>query len=430
MPQTIFPVSSLRQLYADGRLSQYLLLLGSLAAVTGLFASRALVALSSVVGVLAILAQPHLRTQLRAGFRLQTVLGMALTYLFWVLSVVYTAETDVWRHEVYRKLPLLLVPLAFAVAVPLSLRQRLWVGLLFVGLGTVLALGTLGRYFLDPEESNRLIGIGHNVPAVTGVFHIHFSIMLALAFFFALLMRRNPLVQPLVRNALLGSAVLLFVIMHVLAYRTGLLVLYTMLLLDAVLLIVLQRRFALGLLILVGLVGLPVLAYYTLEPIQQRVSVTLEDLNQYSARRDINDYSLAKRFAAWKTAAIIFSQHPVAGVAPADVDAAMIDQYSYQSFGLLPKNWVMTHNQYLEAMVGGGVIGLLLWLFVLFGPFMQPAMRQNPYVVHFLLMMAIANLVDSLLQMQIGFSMFVFLYGFLVVNTERQASLGRLPETA
>jgi O-antigen ligase len=219
-------------------------------------------------------------------------------------------------------------------------------------------------------------------------------------------------------------------VMHVLAYRTGLMVLYGMLLLDVGLLIALQRRYVLGALLLLALVGVPLVTYYTLEPIQQRVNVTLDDLDQYRTGRDINDYSLAKRFAAWKTATVIIGQHPVAGVAPADVDAAMLDQYSYQDYGLLPKNWVMTHNQYLEALVGGGIIGLVLWLFVLFGPFLQPAIRQNAYVVHFLLMMGIANLVDSLLQMQIGFSMFVFLYGFLVVATERQARNTLLAQAA
>ncbi|SHK28989.1 O-antigen ligase family protein [Hymenobacter psychrotolerans] len=414
---------SLRQLYHTGRLSQYLLLLACVAAVVGLFASRALVALSPIVGFLAAAAQPELASRLRGCARLRTVLIMGLLYLFWLLSLVYTSELAIWRHEVYRKLPLLAVPLAFAVAVPLSARQRYGVGLLYVGLATALALGTLGRYLLNPAEANYEISIGHNVPAITGIFHIHFSIMLALAFFFALLMRRSPLATAAIRWGLLACAVALCLIMHVLAYRTGLLVLYGMLLIDAVLLILLQRRFVLGSILLVVLTVLPPVAYFTLAPIQHRVSVSLDDLNQYKSGRDINDYSMAKRFAAWETAIIIAREHPLLGVGPADVDAAMINQYEYQDFGLQPRNWVMTHNQYLEALVGGGIVGLTLWLLVLFGPLVQPALRQNPYVVHFLLMMAIANLVDSLLQMQIGFNMFVFLYGFLVVAAERQARL-------
>jgi O-antigen ligase len=410
----------LSQLYADGRLSQYLLFLACLAAVTGLFASRALVALSPILGVVAAGAHPQLRAHLRAYVRMKSVVSMALLYAFWVVSVLYTTELDVWRHEVYRKAPLITVPLVFALAVPLSAWQRHLVGLLYVGLATVLGLATMGSYLLNPEEGNHLISIGHNMPSITGVFHIHFSIMLALAFFFALLLRRSFLTTPMVRGALVACAVLIFLVMHVLAYRTGLLLIYGMVLIDAILLILLKGRFVLGLVMLTAIIGLPLLAYRTLEPVQNRVSISLDDLSEYQAGHDINNYSMARRLAAWETAIIIARQHPLLGVAPADVDAAMIDQYSYQNFGLLPENWAMTHNQYLEAMVGGGVVGLLLWLLVLFGPFLQPAQRQNPYVVHFLLMMSIANLVDSLLQLQIGFNLFVFLYGFLVVSTERE----------
>ncbi|MBC8084971.1 MAG: O-antigen ligase family protein [Hymenobacter sp.] len=411
----------MRKLYQDGRLSQYLLLLACVAAVAGLFTSRALVALSPLVGLVAAGMQPQLRTALLRGMQLRTVVSIGLLYVLLVVSGVYTAELAVWRHEVYRKLPLLVVPLAFAVAVPLSPRQRFGVGILYVGLATVLAAGTVRRFLLNPEEANRLINIGHNVPAITGLSHIHFSLMLALAFFFALLLRRSPLAAAAVRWGLLGCALLLFVTMHLLAYRTGLLVLYAMVLFDALILIFLQRRFLLGLLTLLLLLSMPFAAYFTLEPIQSRLGATLYDIDQYQTGQDINDFSLARRLAAWETATIVAQQHPLFGVGMADVDAAMLSQYSYRNFGVQPQNWAMTHNQYLEYLVGGGVAGLLLWLVVLLGPFGQPALRRNPYVVHFLLMMSVANLVDSLLQLQIGFNLFVFLYGFVVVSTERTA---------
>ncbi|WP_375437003.1 O-antigen ligase family protein [uncultured Hymenobacter sp.] len=402
-------------------MSQYLLLLACVAAVVGLFASRALVALSPVVGVVAACAQPHLRASLRQWLRLRTVVGIGLLYLFLVISGLYTTELGIWQHEVYRKLPFVAVPFAFAIAVPLSSRQKFSVGLLYVGLATLLSITTLRGYLLNPEEANRLINIGHNIPATTGIFHIHFSIMLALAFFFALLMRSSPIAIPATRWVLLGCAIVLFVVMHVLAYRTGLLVLYAMFLFDAVSLVVLQRRFLLGLLTLIILLGFPLVAYHSLNSVKERVDTTIYDIEHYQTDQDINDFSASKRLFAWKTAVLIAREHPVLGVGMADVDTAMLTQYSYYNFGLKPKNWAMTHNQYLEYAVGGGVVGLLLWVLVLFAPFLQPPLRRNPYVIHFLLIMSVANLVDSLLQMQIGFNMFVFLYGFLVVSAEREA---------
>lgn len=421
MTEVLVAIPSLRQLYQTGRVSQYLLLLACVAAVIGLFASRALVALSPIVGVVAACAQPQLRANLRQWLRLRTVVSIGLLYLFLVVSGLYTTELGIWRHEVYRKLPFVVVPLAFAVAVPLSSRQKFGVGLLYVGLATLLSITTLREYLVDPEEANRIINMGHNIPATTGIFHIHFSIMLALAFFFALLMRSSPVAMPAARWGLLGCAIVIFIVMHVLAYRTGLLVLYTMLLFDAISLVVLQRRFLLGLFTLIVLVGFPLLTYHSLDSVKERVDTTFYDIEHYQTEQDISDFSASKRLAAWETALLVAREHPILGVGMADVDKAMLYQYAYYNFGMKPKNWAMTHNQYLEYAVGGGVVGLLLWLLVLFAPYLQPPLRRNPYVIHFLLMMSVANLVDSLLQMQIGFNMFVFLYGFLVVSAEREA---------
>ena len=61
-----------------------------------------------------------------------------------------------------------------------------------------------------------------------------------------------------------------------------------------------------------------------------------------------------------------------------------------------------------------------LWLLLLARPLVQPAARHNPYIRTFLLTMATAMLVDSLLEVQIGYNLFVFGYGFLVVAAGRQ----------
>ncbi|WP_167855439.1 O-antigen ligase family protein [Hymenobacter fodinae] len=259
------------------------------------------------------------------------------------------------------------------------------------------------------------------MPSVTGIFHIHFGLMLALAGFFALLLRRSTYATSTLRLGLLIAAGLCVLTLHLLAYRTGLFVFYGMALLRALHLL-LRRRLLLGLGVLVLLLAAPALAYYTLEPVHQRVDATIWDVQQIQLNHDINEYSLSRRIAAWQTALIIAEVHPWLGVGPADAYTAMMDQYSWKDFGLRPENRVMVHNQYLHQLLGGGIVGLSAWLLVLFGPFMQPRLRRNPYVYHFLLMEATAMLVDSLLELQIGFNLFVFLYGFIVVATERRVS--------
>ena len=195
----------LLSLYRSGRLSQYLLWLASAAGVVGLLASRAVVALSPVVGVLAVLSNPDWRRALRGYLHNGAAMRAAAVYGFFLLTGFYTTNWPEWQHQMYRLLPWLVVPLAFAGAVPLSGAQRRAVGSLFV-LGTAaIGLATLWRFSHDPMASSEII-IGHNVQAITRIFHIHFGIMLALAFFWGLALGRGAGTAPWLRGALLLGA--------------------------------------------------------------------------------------------------------------------------------------------------------------------------------------------------------------------------------
>ncbi|WP_400193448.1 O-antigen ligase family protein [Hymenobacter sp. B81] len=410
-----------RRWYAQGRWSQYLLLLACLAGMGGLlFTARALVALAPVAAVVAALLNPRLRADLPHWYRSRGAWRLLLLYLLLPLSWWYTQDWAEWRHELYRQLPLIGVPLAFTLAVPLTARQRLAVGAGFVLGNAGLGLATLARYLLDPQRAHELINVGQNVGSVTGNFHIHFGLMLALASFFGFSLAREARLARSLRYGLLLAAGLAALSLHVLAYRTGLLAFYLGLAATALLLLRRRPGWALGLLLGAGL--LAGAAYFALEPMRQRVRSTLYDLEQFELRRDINDFSLSKRLAAWQTAGVLVQRQPWLGVAPADVRQAMLDQYAWRDFGLRPENRVMIHNQYLHYLVGAGVLGLGIWLAVLSGPFLQPGPRRNPYVRHFLLIFGAAALADSLLQLQIGFNLFVFLYGFLVVAAERRGA--------
>lgn len=404
--------------YRRGRCSQYLLLTACVAGLLGLLlTARALVALAPVAAVVAALLNPALRAAVPGWLRNGAVRRAAVLYLLIPLTWWYTNDWDVWRHEVYRQLPLIGVPLAFALAVPLSGRQRFGLGVSFVGGMSVLGLATLGRYLLDPAYGQELIRIGQNVPSVTNIFHIHFGIMLALAAFFGVLLSREARAGRLLRYGLLAAAAVAVLSLHVLAYRTGLLVFYLALLVSGLGLLVRRPRLALGLLAAGGL--LAAAAYAGLPSVQERLAATRYDVEQFYYSHDINQFSLARRLAALQNATVLVAEHPWLGVAPADVRQAMDEQFSWRSFGLEEQNRVMVHNQYLHYLVGAGAVGLLIWLWVLITPLVQPVIRRNPYVRQFLLVFAAAALADSLLEMQIGFNLFVFLYGFLVVAAER-----------
>ncbi|GAB3736237.1 hypothetical protein GCM10027594_17310 [Hymenobacter agri] len=410
------------QYYVSGRLSQHLLWLASLAGVMGLLAARSLVALAPVTGVLAVLANPTLRRDLPGYYRNGAAMRAAALVAFLLVSGLYTSESTVWRHELFRSLPWLAVPMAFTLAVPLTRWQRLTVGALFV-LGTsAVGIATMAYYLVDAARFNQAINAGQNLEAVTRLFHIPFGIMLALAFFWGLLLRRNPLAGPVLRTALLAAAAGALLVLHVLAYRTGLLVLYVGLLAYVGWLLS-SRHVLLGVALLAGLLLVPLLAYHSLDSVRQRVAGSIWDVQKYTLGQDMNNYSLARRLAAIETAGNVISQHWLLGVGPADTHVAMQEQYAWHDFGLRPANRVEVHNQYLEALMGGGVLGLGLLLALLFWPLLRPGPRRNPAIVCFLIAQATAMLVVDSLSLQIGLNLLVFGYGFLVVAQERKEFL-------
>ncbi len=405
--------------YSSGRLSQHLLWLASLAGVVGLLASRALIALSPVAGVLAVLANPNLRRDIGLYCRNGAALRAAAMIVFLLLSGLYTSEWLVWRHELFRSLVWLGVPLTFAAAVPLSGRQRRAVGAFYVLSTAAVGLATVVKYWLDPASGNAAIHIGQNVQAVTGVFHIFFGVMLAIAAFWGGVLAGEKKISQLLRWALGAAAVVAAIALHVLAYRTGLLVLYGGLLGCAGRLLLL-RNLGLGLALLL-LLGLgPWLAYSQLESVRVRVNATLYDVQQYEYDQDINNFSLARRLTAAQTALVAIKEHWLLGVGPADTHAAMREQYSWRDYGLKRANQADVHSQYLETLLGGGVVGLALWLAVVFWPLTQAWARRDAYLCLFILLQAIAMLVTDVLSLQVGLNLFVFGYGFLAVAGERR----------
>jgi O-antigen ligase len=410
--------------YSSGRLSQHLLWLASLAGIVGLLASRALVALSPVVGVLAVLANPQLRRDSRLYLQNGAALRAAAMVMFLLVSGLYTSEWAVWRHELFRSLTWLGVPLAFAVAVPLSGRQRWVVGAFFVLSTAAVGLATLGKYWRDPSSGNAAIHIGQNVQAVTGVFHIFFGVLLALAAFWggAMALKRPQKAANGWRWVLGTAAIMAAIALHVLAYRTGLLVFYGGLVACAAGLLLRQNlAWGLALLLLLGL-G-PWLAYTQLESVRLRVHATRHDMQQFEELekgRDLNNFSLARRLTAAETALIVIREHWLLGVGPADTHAAMRDQYGWRSYGLKRANQADVHSQYLETLLGGGIVGLALWLAVVFWPLTQAWARRDTYLCLFILIQAATMLVTDVLSLQIGLNLFVFGYGFLVVAGERR----------
>ncbi len=393
----------------------------------GVFTSRALTSLSPLLLVLAAVLNRDRGIYWREYRRNPVALIPAALYGLVVLSALYTENWQEWRHQVFRQSILIVVPLAIGLAPPLPTRYRQALVAWWLAVGTAVAAGTLVHFFRHKEAIEESILRSKTQSAITGVGHIYFSVMLAFTALYGLEVAFAPTCRfgRAGRWAAGVAAVVCVVTLHLLAYRTGLVALYGALAVGVIRLVVVQRRFLVGGLLIVGLVAAPLVAYRTITSVERRVAQTNDDLNRFRSRQDINEYSLSQRLAAWYTAGTLVSQHWLLGVGPADVRQVMDEQYARESFGLRPENRILPHNQYLQHLLGGGIVALLLLLAMLGLPLVAEPTRTVPMVRNLMAVVGFGLFFDSMFEVQFGLNPFVLHYAILVVGPWQQARLAR-----
>lgn len=392
-------------------------------------ARRALISLSPLLLLAAALLNHHRGLHWRAFWRNPVALLPVGLYAYLLLSVAFTDDLTEWRHQAFRQLLLIAVPLAVALAPPLTERHRATLARWWLGVGTAVATATLVYFLRHRAAIEESISRSKTQGAVTGVGHIYFSVMLALCTLYGLEIAVSPSAtrSRRVRLAAGLAAGLCGLTMHLLAYRTGLVALYGALAVTVVRTLIVRRQLVVGSLMVIGLLATPVVAYYSLNSVQRRVSQTQDDLYRFQSGQDINEYSLSQRLAAWATAGTLVQHHWLLGVGQADVPDVMRAQYRQQSFGLRVENQILPHNQYLQYLLGGGVltVGLLLTLLLL--PTLAGPTQGDPFVRHLLAAVGFALFFDSMLEVQYGLNPFILHYAVLVVGPWQRRALAKRP---
>ncbi|MEM9985886.1 MAG: hypothetical protein AAF804_12420, partial [Bacteroidota bacterium] len=203
------------------RVSWYL----SLALVIGLSSSRAILSIGTVSLFIIALWHWHLNGHHfpRQGSSLKLMsLGIAIMLILPLLSLLHSDHWMEGLESVYRKLPLALLLFSYWVLPKFSPRQMKTLALVFILAQVFIGLASLLTHWFWPSwlMEDR---IGGRIPAITGVSHIYFGVILAfsnfVAFYFYWRQRKQPGMETLVWGV---SAFLGVIIIHLYASRTGL----------------------------------------------------------------------------------------------------------------------------------------------------------------------------------------------------------------
>lgn len=386
----------------------------------GLFFSRALVSIGTWMIIGNAILLPNLKQNLRAFFKNKAALAVTGIFFIALFSGLYSENVAVWWGRVQTKLPFLMLPYAFSVIKPPSLKQFRGILYFFFALTVFTSLGVLINYFFNFDAINTTYSQGQIIP--TPIIYVRFSLMVVFAFVVGayLWLKNYELRWRWERVFIKIGTIFLFVFTHILAVRTGLLALYLLIGLGLFYYIFTQKRYVLGSTIAMVILALPLMSYQLIPSFQNKVHYMKWDLEQYfkgNQNQMASDYmrlvSIESGLKVMKTNSVLF------GAGYGDLRTEMDKIYAAE-YPTIPKK-LLPHNQFVFAMAATGLVGLVVLIISVFFPLFYRDNYKNLLFLAFHLIILSSFIAETPIELQIGhtFYLIFLLLMMMVLNDQR-----------
>lgn len=380
----------------------------------GFTCSRAMVSIG-MIALVAVAILSNNPKQLFTNYFKQKELW-ALSFLFWIvfLSGIYSDDKIGWLNWVRIKLPYLFLPFAFAGVKKLS--ERSFTALLYAFILTFFVSTSviLCRYYLNYTLLTESLLKGSALPIPYS--HIRYALMLGFSFFCSLYLWQQKLFlfHAYERYLQLFLSLFAFVALHILSVRSGLLAVYLGLFLLAVGAIIIDRKWMLGIGLVIATAVLPYLAYQFVPSLHNKINYMRYDLGEYQ-KGEINDRSDAMRIVSMKIGIDVWKEHPLIGAGAGDLKNESDKFYESGYPSVSPENRRLPHNQFIWLLATTGVIGLLVFLFSFFYPLLSSGLHKHWISVVFYLSLFSSFFTEHSLEEQMGTG-FYLIFLLLLMN--------------
>ena len=130
---------------------------------------------------------------------------------------------------------------------------------------------------------------------------------------------------------------------------------------------------------------------------------------------------LDNRIPIWKSSVDVIKKNLFLGVGAGDASHQLQKEYLQNGYSEAYYNNLNAHNQYLEVLIGTGLIGFLLFVSILFYMIKRMIINKNLVFGMFIANMLIFFLFESILNRIAGITFFS-LFAFLLLHTESKLS--------
>lgn len=338
-------------------------------------------------------------------FKNYAYLAVATLFFVCVISGINSQNTWEWIHQMILKIPFLAFPIIFLNRPAVSKLEYRNLYLCLIIISLISAVQVSINYALNYEAITYAIGSGHTIPTPTH--HTRYSVMIAIAILATIVLNISDF--KLTDRALKTTritGVLLFVFLHVLSIRSGLVALYGGTFVLGVTYLINKKNFYLLGLFILGLLAIPFIAYNTITSFYNKVHYTMYDLKMNKEGKGEN-YSDSERLLSIQTGLKLIKENPVLGTGIGDLEdkvkSIYLDEYK-KTIVKLP------HNQFVLSAAGMGLLLGVIYTLCFFIPLLYRKQYYDLFLLSFFIAMTLLCLVEKPLER----SSFIAFYGLLV----------------
>ncbi len=348
----------------------------------------------------------------------KTMVILTIPFFLVLISGLWSEDILFWVKRVQLRLAFLVIPFAFANIPPLKLsptapyeresfvEKKYVYALLEVALlafcTTILVVIT--NYVFHFEAINKALGEGRPMPFLKA--HIVFSTMASFVLMGGIKLWEKGFYwkYPFEKILIPILTTFLFVGLHIISVRSGLVATYTCLIAKLLFVIVQRKQYIIGSLSLILLLTVPIIAYKTIPSLQQRINYAIWDLGKYREKKP-ETYSDAQRIISYEMGLAVLKQNPILGVGAGDADTEIVKAYA-RHYPNLP--YKMPHNGWLFNAVEVGLVGLAFYVFSFFYVFFYKKRYKNDIFFFLNLVVLVGMTVDYTYESSFGSAFYVF----------------------
>ncbi len=332
------------------------------------------------------------------------ILAYTLVFLSILMSGINSYNLSEWFKHLQLKLPFLVLPIAFYHLNPIAKKNFHLIIYAFLSISSISAAHVMLLYVLDMDYYNKLIQHGQSL--ATPIHHVSYSLILSFAAITGVILFLEDRYFIKMRWLALGLAGLLFMFMHILAVRTGIVTMYIGLIILSFRQVYLTKNILQGVGCMILCAIAPIIAYYFVPSFFYKVGYSVWDLTMLAEGKAVN-YSDGGRYLSLKMGCEVFRENMLMGTGLGDLSSSCENWYLANVEDYKGKlNY--PHNQFLFALTSTGLLGFFLYQLGIWIPFFKEKLYANSFTLVLYAIVFSTFFIETQLERSTGICFFLF----------------------